>query len=286
MGGRLDATNIIKPILSIVTNIGLDHTEFLGNTLPEVAREKAGIIKQGVPVVLGEASEEYNGVFEERAEALRSRVIYAEREIELLEQCPCNEGQMFRIERQRDNHRFTFILDLAGEYQNHNVLTVAAAVDYLDRHTSLTISRYAFLDGMATAAVSTHLSGRWQIIARKPLVVCDTGHNAHGVRYVADQLRSLATSYANIYCILGFARDKQIDDVLGLFPQQAHFIFTQASTPRALPAEELAAKGATAGLKGEVIKSVREAYEWARAKAQNDDVIFIGGSNYVVAEIM
>lgn len=286
LGGRLDATNIIKPILSIVTNIGLDHTEFLGNTLPEVAREKAGIIKQGIPVVLGEASEEYNDVFEERAGALNSRVIYAEREIELLEQCPCNEGQMFRIERQRDNHRFTFILDLAGEYQNHNVLTVAAAIDYLDRYTSLTISRYAFLDGMATAAVSTHLSGRWQIIARKPLVVCDTGHNAHGVRYVADQLRSLATSYANIYCILGFARDKQIDDVLGLFPQQAHFIFTQASTPRALPAEELATKGATAGLKGEVIKSVREAYEWARAKAQNDDVIFIGGSNYVVAEIM
>jgi dihydrofolate synthase/folylpolyglutamate synthase len=286
LGGRLDATNIITPILSVVTNIGLDHTDLLGTTLQAVAREKAGIIKQGVPVVLGEASEEYNSVFEQRAAALSSRVIYAEQEIELLEQCACSEGQMFRIERRRDNHRFTFILDLAGEYQNHNVLTVAAAADYLDQHTHITISRYAFLDGMATAAVSTQLAGRWQILGRKPLIVCDTGHNAHGVRYVAEQLRSLSSSYDNIYCVLGFARDKQIDDVLKLFPAQAHFVFTQASTPRALPAEELAAKGAEAGLKGEVIPSVREAYEWVRARARQDDVIFVGGSNYVVAEIM
>jgi dihydrofolate synthase/folylpolyglutamate synthase len=286
LGGRLDATNIITPILSVVTNIGLDHTDLLGTTLQAVAREKAGIIKQGVPVVLGEASEEYNSVFEQRAAALSSRVIYAEQEIELLEQCACSEGQMFRIERRRDNHRFTFILDLAGEYQNHNVLTVAAAADYLDQYTHITISRYAFLDGMATAAVSTQLAGRWQILGRKPLIVCDTGHNAHGVRYVAEQLRSLSSSYDNIYCVLGFARDKQIDDVLKLFPAQAHFVFTQASTPRALPAEELAAKGAEAGLKGEVIPSVREAYEWVRARARQDDVIFVGGSNYVVAEIM
>lgn len=286
LGGRLDATNIITPVLSIITNIGLDHTDLLGDTLPQVAREKAGIIKRGVAVVVGEASPEYNAVFEERACALSSQLIYAEQEIQLLRQESVAGGQVFDIVRRRDGHRFRVETDLAGEYQRHNIVTVAAAVDYLDRHTALTIGRQAFLDGMATAAASTSLAGRWQSLGSEPLIICDTGHNAHGVRYVAEQLRVLAERHPHLYCILGFARDKQIDDVLKMLPTQAHYIFTQASTPRALEAEQLAEQGRMAGLKGEMQPSVEKALARARYLAGAEDAIFVGGSNYVVAEIL
>ena len=286
LGGRLDATNIITPVLSVVTNIGLDHTDLLGDTLQQVAREKAGIIKPGVAVVVGERSDEYNSVFEERAREMSSRLIYAEQEIKLLDQQSVADGQVFEIERCRDAHRFRVQVDLAGEYQRHNVLTVAAAADYLDRHTALTISRRAFLDGMATAAASTSLAGRWQRLSGDPLLICDTGHNAHGVRYVAEQLQALVAEHPHLYCILGFARDKQIDEVLKMFPSEAHYIFTQASTPRALEAETLAEKGRRAGLCGEVQISVKQALERAREMANREDAIFIGGSNYVVAEIL
>lgn len=286
LGGRLDATNIITPVLSIVTNIGLDHTDLLGDTLPQVAREKAGIIKRGVAIVVGERSAEYDFVFEERAEELSSRLIYAEQEIELLGQTSEADGQMFEIVRRRDGHHFDVRIDLAGEYQRHNVRTVAAAADYLDRHTVLTISRRAFLDGLATAASTTSLAGRWQRLADAPLLVCDTGHNAHGMRYVAEQLLSLLNEHPHLYCILGFARDKQIDEVLTMFPTEAHYIFTQASTPRALEAEALAEKGRRVGLQGEVQHSVKAALARARELATHEDAIFVGGSNYVVAEIL
>ena len=286
LGGRLDATNIIHPILSIVTNIGMDHTDLLGDTLPAIAREKAGIIKCGVPVVLGESSEEYDSVFENRAAELSSRVIYAQRDIQLLGQEEAERGQRFEICRCRDGHRFSVEIDLKGEYQRHNVLTVASAADYLDCHTPITISRRAFLDGMATAAATTSLAGRWQRLGEKPFVVCDTGHNAHGFRYVAAQLAELLERHTALYCVIGFARDKEIDKVLQILPKGAYYIFTQAATPRALPADELAAKAAQAGLRGEVQPSVAEAMARARELAHEEDAIFVGGSNYVVAEIL
>ena len=286
LGGRLDATNIITPVLSIVTNIGMDHTDLLGDSLQQIAREKAGIIKRGVPVVVGESSPEYDAVFEERAAALDSRVVYAEREIELLGRETTARGQIFDICRRRDGHRFRVEIDLAGDYQRHNVLTVAAAADILDRHTAITISRRAFLDGMSTAAATTSLAGRWQRLAKSPLVVCDTGHNAHGFRYVAAQLSALLEQHPNLYCVIGFARDKQIDQVLAMLPAKAHYIFTQASTPRALPAEELARMARLAGLDGQVQPTVAEAMAEARRLAREEDAIFVGGSNYVVSEIL
>ena len=286
LGGRLDATNIITPILSIVTNIGMDHTDLLGDTLPAIAHEKAGIIKRGVPVVLGEASEEYDAVFEHRAAELSSRVIYAQRDIQLLGQRESERGQRFEICRCRDGHRFSVDIDLRGEYQRHNVLTVASAADYLDRHTPLTISRRAFLEGMATAAATTSLAGRWQRLGEKPFVVCDTGHNAHGFKYVAAQLEVLVANHSTLYCVIGFARDKEIDKVLRMLPARAHYIFTQAATPRALPAVELAQRGEQAGLCGEVQPTVAEALARAKELANEEDAIFVGGSNYVVAEIL
>lgn len=286
LGGRLDATNIIKPILSVVTNIGLDHTDLLGSTLAQVAREKAGIIKPGVPIILGEASEEYNEVFEQRAGELSAPLVYAERECRLSEGEPTERGQRFAMERCRDGHRFDVEIDLGGEYQCHNVITVAVAADILDRHTPITIGRRAFLDGMAQAAASTSLAGRWQRLCERPFTVCDTGHNAHGMKYVAQQLGALTERHPRLFCVIGFARDKQIDDVLRMLPTKAHYIFTQASTPRALEAERLFDMGTSAGLSGEVQPSVEAALARVREIATADDAIFIGGSNYVVAEIV
>ena len=286
LGGRLDATNIITPILSVVTNIGLDHTDLLGNTLEQVAREKAGIIKAGVPIVLGEASEEYNKVFEERATQLSAPLIYAQAECVLSQGEITDRGQLFDMVRRRDGHRFRVEIDLGGEYQRHNVITAAVAADVLDRATPVTIGRHAFLEGMAEAASSTSLSGRWQKLAEKPLVICDTGHNAHGMKYVAAQLRTLVERHPHLYCVIGFARDKQIDDVLKILPREAYYIFTQASTPRALEADRLFEMGATAGLHGEVQRTVESALLRARELATAMDAIFVGGSNYVVAEIL
>ncbi len=285
LGGRLDATNIITPEVSVVTNIGLEHTDLLGDTIEKVAFEKAGIIKVGVPIVLGEASERYNAVFEQRAAELGSCVIYAEQEVSVVEHKRERDHQRMVLDRVRDAHRFEFTMDLAGEYQYHNVITAAAAADYLDTHTPITISRRAFIEGMARVAATTSLAGRWQQLSDKPYTVCDTGHNAHGIKYIADELHRISSEYDQQICIIGFAKEKNIDDILPLLPRNAYYIFTQASSPRSLPAGVLASKAAAFGLEGEVRSTVAAALTRAREIATERDMIFIGGSNFVVAEI-
>ena len=285
LGGRLDATNIITPEVSVVTNIGLEHTDLLGDTIEKVAFEKAGIIKAGVPIVLGEASEQYNAVFEQRATELNSSVIYAEQEVSVVEHKRERDHQRMVLDRVRDAHRFEFVMDLAGEYQYHNVITAAAAADYLDTHTQITIPRRAFIEGMARAAATTSLAGRWQQLSDKPYIVCDTGHNAHGIKYIAEELHRISGEYDQQICIFGFAKEKNIDDILPLLPRNAYYIFTQASSPRSLPAGVLASKAAAYGLEGEVRSTVAAALTRAREMATERDMIFIGGSNFVVAEI-
>ena len=285
LGGRLDATNIITPEVSVVTNIGLEHTDLLGDTIEKVAFEKAGIIKAGVPIVLGEASEQYNAVFEQRATELNSSVIYAEQEVSVVEHKRERDHQRMVLDRVRDAHRFEFTMDLAGEYQYHNVITAAAAADYLDTHTQITIPRRAFIEGMARAAATTSLAGRWQQLSDKPYIVCDTGHNAHGIKYIAEELHRISGEYDQQICIFGFAKEKNIDDILPLLPRNAYYIFTQASSPRSLPAGVLASKAAAYGLEGEVRSTVAAALTRAREMATERDMIFIGGSNFVVAEI-
>lgn len=286
LGGRLDATNVITPEVSVVTNIGLEHTDLLGDTIEKVAGEKAGIIKPRVPIVLGEASEQYNHVFEGRAAELDSRVIYAQQAFEVVENRRERDYQHVVLSRQRDAHRFEINMDLVGEYQCHNVVTAAAAADYLDTHTQITIPRRAFVEGMAEVTKTTSLAGRWQRLSDNPYTVCDTGHNAHGIKYVADELHRLAEHYEQQICIIGFAKEKSIDDILPLLPRKAYYIFTQASSPRALPAAALAATAATYGLEGEVCSTVAQALARAREMATERDMIFIGGSNFVVAEIV
>ena len=285
LGGRLDATNIITPLVSIITNIGLDHTDLLGSTLQAVAGEKAGIIKSGVPVVLGERDEEYDAVFEQKATQMGAPLYFAEQQFSITEHSAEEALQRFVLRRERDGKCFDVRLDLMGEYQYHNIVTASAALDVLHLHSPLTVPHSAYLTGMRSVTTTTSLAGRWQVLSREPYTVCDTGHNAHGIKYVAQQLQSLVERYDKLYCVIGFAREKNLDEVLPLLPRAAHYIFTQASSPRALPAEELAAKAAQVGLQGVVKGSVADAIEYARAVATAEDAIFIGGSNFIVGEI-
>ena len=285
LGGRLDATNIITPLVSVITNIGLDHTDLLGSTLQAVAAEKAGIIKRGVPVVLGERSEEYDDVFVKRAEELDAPLYFAQQQCRVLEQGVADDMQRFVLQRYRDNAKFDVKLDLMGEYQYNNLITASAALDVLDKLTPLTISRRAYLEGLQNVSRSTSLAGRWQVLSAEPYMVCDTGHNAHGIKYVAKQLQGLAERYSKLYCVVGFAKEKNLDEVLPLLPTQAYYIFTQASSPRALPAVSLAEQAAEFGLKGEVVSNVADAVAMAQKKATAKDAIFVGGSNFIVGEI-
>ena len=284
LGGRLDATNIIVPILCVITNIGLEHTALLGDTLPKIAREKAGIIKKSIPVIIGEADVRYNEVFEQTAAANKSRVIYAEREFLCEEHRPEGEYQHFRLRRTRDEQAFDVELDLQGDYQCLNIVTASAAIDFLHEETPLTISRRAYLEGMKKAAANTSLMGRWQKLGEAPLTICDTGHNAHGIAWVAQQLKE--TPHRNLYCVIGFVRDKDLAHILPLLPHEAHYLFTQAQSERALPAAELTAKAAIYGLHGDAVGQVSEALARARELAGPEDLIFVGGSTYVVAEVL
>ena len=241
-------------------------------------------MSKSIPVIIGEADARYNGVFEQVAAANKSRVIYAEQEFSCEEhhtECGC---QRFRLRRTRDERTFDVSLDLQGSYQSRNIVTASAAIDYLHEETPLTISRRAFLEGMRCAAANTALQGRWQTLGEAPLTVCDTGHNAHGIAYVADQLK--ATPHKELYCVIGFVRDKDLAHILPLLPRDAHYIFTQAHSERALPATELTAKAAIYGLHGEAVEEVTAAVARARELAAPEDMIFIGGSTYVVAEAL
>lgn len=284
LGGRLDATNLITPILSIVTNVSFDHTEFLGETIEKIASEKAGIIKKSIPVIVGQHSEAYDKVFVERAKELNSRILFAEDEWALngVEHFD-NENQHFSLTRVRDGRGYELDIDLLGDYQRHNIVTVCAAADYLAENTPLTISRRAHREGLQVAAASTGLAGRWQVLSREPYTVCDTGHNEDGIRYVAEQLSNLECD--RLFAVMGFAREKELSKILALLPAKAHYIFTRANIERARAIEDIAAEATKLGLDFETAPTVKVAVERARCLAQPSDAIFIGGSNYVIAEM-
>lgn len=284
LGGRLDATNIITPITSVITNIGLDHTDLLGSTISAIATEKAGIIKPDVPVVIGEHGAESDLVFERVADVVGAKLRYAESLFTLLAEEHREGGNRYLVRRNRDGREYLLDLDLGGEYQRRNIITALGALEVLHRHTQVSISTRALVEGCRTAATSTGLQGRWQRLGERPLVVCDTGHNAHGLRYVAEQLNALKCK--QLYIVLGVVREKDLESVLPLLPRTAHYIFTQATVSRALPAEELARRAAEFGLRGEVVVGVREAAAHARTLATPDDAIFIGGSTFTVAEVV
>ncbi len=271
LGGRLDSTNVITPILSIITNIGLEHCEHLGHTLEAIAGEKAGIIKSCVPAVVGESLPETRPVFEAKAAACGSPLVFATEAPACLDLGVAD-------------------LDLPGDYQQRNLCTLSAAVGVLQPMLGFDLN--AFREGVCHAAHRTGLRGRWETLreadpaAGKAKIICDTGHNAHGLRWVAEQIDRISCDYENVFFILGFAREKDIDAIAPLLPRNVHYIWTQASSPRALPAVDLANEMADHGLNGLVAFTVRDALALADGIAADKDLIFIGGSNFVVCEVL
>lgn len=261
LGGRLDCTNIITPALSVITNISLDHTDILGDTIAKIAVEKAGIIKPNVPVVVGETQAETAPIFVAQAANAHAPIIFAD-QLPRTALPPCA---------------------LHGNYQAKNLKTVLAAIEQLQQ-CGFDIAPQAIADGLLQVVERTHLQGRWQTLSENPTIICDTGHNAGGIRYVVEQLRQ--QKYEHLHIVFGMVKDKNIDAVLQMLPREATYYFTQAHIPRALDATLLQQQALSYGLCGSAYSDTRSALDAARRTATPDDLIFVGGSNYVIAEII
>jgi dihydrofolate synthase/folylpolyglutamate synthase len=259
MGGRLDSTNVITPLVSVITNIGLDHTQFLGDTLPKIAAEKAGIIKSNIPVVIGECLDETKSVFVVKSKTENAPIYFAQDNPEVFYECA-----------------------LLGDYQIHNKKTVLQTIELLQ--SQFKIEENHIMLGLKNVIVNTGLLGRWQILKQKPFVVCDTAHNSHGLKVVVNQISK--HQYETLHVVLGVVNDKDLDTILPLFPKNAKYYFCKPNLPRGLNAELLQDKAANFGLQGEVFDSVSSAYIAALDVAQDVDFIYIGGSTFVVAEIV
>lgn len=289
LGGRLDCTNIIRPIVSVITNISFDHTQFLGNTLAQIAGEKAGIIKKGVPVIIGEANDETRPVFTAKAQEMEAPIVFAEDEPMVLRADMRPEGGIhyqLRMFGDLDG-------DLGGLYQPKNmntllpVLKVLTDSGYLAQcqdKDSMAACIYEMKEGLGHVAANTGLLGRWQVVGTAPKVVCDTGHNVGGWQYLS---RQLALQHCRqMHIVFGMVNDKDIDGVLSLLPKDAVYYFTKATSKRAIPECSLQTLAAVQQLKGEAYPSVDEAYKAARNAASPDDFIFVGGSSYVVGDFL
>ena len=261
MGGRLDATNIITPLVSVITNIGLDHTQFLGNTLESIAFEKAGITKPTIPVVIGEYTPETKPVFLSKAKECHSKIYFAS---DLLAE--------------------TFPSDLIGDYQTHNKKTVLKTIEVLNCQNDYTITENNSKSGFLNVVRNTGLQGRWQQLGESPKVICDTAHNKNGLEIVLNQIQK--ETFGKLHIVLGVVNDKDLNEILPLFPKKAIYYFCKPNLPRGLDASILKQKALNFELNGEAYNSVSEAYKKAIENASNSDFIYIGGSTFVVAEIL
>jgi dihydrofolate synthase/folylpolyglutamate synthase len=284
LGGRLDSTNIITPVLSIITNIGHDHMDLLGNTLEMIAAEKAGIIKDNIPVIIGETQPGIKNIFISYAAGMRSDIYFADDNYRCIFDKNINlKGERcFEIEYLSENRKINGIIPLAGDYQVKNLQTLFQSFDIL-KH-SFDLSGIHLMNGISNTVLNTGLEGRWQILNNKPLTVCDTGHNMEGLEYVIRQINGIPKT--GLHVVLGFVSDKDTSTILSLFPADAMYYFTRASVPRALDEKMLASLASEFGLKGESYPEVRKALRAARRNASDSDMIFIGGSTFVVAEAM
>lgn len=281
LGGRLDSTNIITPELAIITNIGFDHMQILGDTLEQIAFEKAGIIKKKTPVVIGEYLPETLPVFKEKADQENSPIYFAQNifKSEFIE----NKGSVNLIKVWKENEFIELELDLTGLYQLKNIKTILTSIDEL-RKKGFNISLDHVKGALKNVKNLTGLMGRWQIIQKSPLVICDTGHNEDGIKEV---LKNIAlTPHKLLHIVLGMVKDKDISKVLSLLPKDATYYFCAPDFERAKSPSELASEAATFGLLGNAYKSIKEALEDAKNAAEKDDLVFVGGSTFVVAEIV
>lgn len=283
MGGRLDSTNLVTPELSIITNIGFDHMQFLGNTLESIATEKAGIIKNGIPVVIGETQPEIKDVFEQFASKHQSEIVFADKQFDASLLSKSNdEYQYFDVWKDSQLFLEELKLPLLGRYQRKNLITTVCALDLLSKRFSMT--KEDMREGLSEVIRLTGLRGRWQVLQRHPLCIADAGHNIDGIKQVVNQLSELR--YDSLHFILGMVNDKSINEMLQCLPRQAIYYFCKADIPRGLDAQLLADKAFAMGLRGQVYPSVRNAFVAAKNNAGFNDVVFVGGSTFVVAEVV
>ncbi len=283
MGGRLDSTNVIKPELCVITNISLDHVKFLGENEEQIAAEKAGIIKPEIPVVIGETQEGSKDVFIKTAKEKNSPIFFADKIMDCRKDSTYSlDYQQFDIYKNNESYLKELKYPLLGNYQKKNLATVICALDIL--RDSFKIEEKHIIDGLANVIKNTSLMGRWQVINKNPLAIADTGHNVAGINEVNRQLAE--TKYNKLHFVLSVVNDKDIDGILQLLPKEAEYYFCKADIPRGLSADILFEKATNSGLKGKVYESVRNAYSSALANAQEGDLVFVGGSNFTVAEVV
>lgn len=283
LGGRLDSTNIIHPDLSVITNISLDHTNILGNTLEDIAYEKAGIIKANVPAIVGEKESPSAEVFIQKAQDVLATLEFAS-DILQVEEAQLSAGNLVMNISSCGKLLFEQLqLDLTGSYQLKNIRTVLLAVLKL-RSLGYQIEDEAIYQALRSVKALTGLQGRWQTLGEKPTMICDTGHNVAGIKEVIQNIRE--TRFDHLHMVIGMVKDKDISAVLALLPKDAQYYFTQPALERALPATELKAKAEPLGLKGLAFQNVQDALASAKANAAVEDLIFIGGSTFTVAEVL
>mgnify|MGYP000669094236 CR=1 FL=1 len=258
LGGRLDSTNIIKPELSIITNIGIDHTNLLGNTIEKIAAEKAGIIKENTPIIIGRKQKETNTIFQNIAKEKNAHLIYT-------------------------NPQQNYVTDLKGEYQKENINTTIAAIEQL-LEQGWVINRSNIEQGLLKTITNTQLLGRWQTLSKSPDIICDTGHNEDGIKQISKQLKN--TKFEQLHFVFGTVNDKNLDSILSHLPKNACYYFCQADIVRAMNAQELKNKAKAFNLNGDAFTSVKQALDNAKGCANKDDLIFIGGSTFIVAEVL
>jgi dihydrofolate synthase/folylpolyglutamate synthase len=284
MGGRLDSTNIIRPVLSVITNISMDHTEFLGNDLASIAREKGGIIKQGVPLVVGITEREAEQVLISMAAGKEAPVFLAREAFEPVFRTFSQDGHILvRMKERRSGSVETFSCDLAGDYQQENLATVLTAISSL-RDLGWNLPGPSVEAGLRSVGVSTGIMGRWQTLGSNPRSICDAAHNRAGIAAAFSQVMQLP--WRELHVVWGMTGDKDVDSILPLLPANARYYFTRAGVPRSMDAVKLLEAAGKYGLSGKAFPTVREAYEAAQGQAGADDMIFTSGSTFVVADLL
>ena len=283
LGGRLDSTNVITPVACLITNIGYDHMNLLGDTLPKIAAEKAGIIKTKIPVVISQTQLDVISVFNETAKQLKAPIEFADKNYKLISSSYNKEFLSITLLHKKTNTIHLYNLDLQGSYQIKNVMGVLNATEIL-KQKGFIIEETDIKNALSQVQKLTGLHGRWQIIQEKPLVIADTGHNEDGIKEVLDNLKRY--TYKTLHFVLGVVNDKDISKILKLLPKDATYYFCKASIPRALDENELATLAKKNGLNGSTFKTVPEALKKAIKQAKVNDLVFVGGSTFTVADIL
>jgi dihydrofolate synthase/folylpolyglutamate synthase len=285
LGGRLDSTNIVRPLLSIITNISFDHQKFLGDTLPLIAREKAGIIKQQTPVVIGESQTETKPVFEQIAKERKAPIYFSDRSIKAFQKHQTLEHTIFDVTKSGEPYLSDLKVNIHGVFQQKNLVTALHGLSVLGAyHPGYKIEESSLRFGLENLRQLTKYQGRWQVLQKEPVVLCDSAHNEGGLSIITEELKRL--SYKKLHCVLGFVNDKKLDKALSFFPKEARYYFAKADIPRGLEADILRLEAQKKGLEGRAYSSVKNALRAAKRAASPEDLIFVGGSVFTVAEVL